>query len=130
MTNLTHLDLEACGDSASDLVVAALACRLQRLQILNLQYCYMASPAVLAPIGTLSELRHLELQESSLVVNDLDLMQLSTLTQLNCSLGTGACLRKLCRASWQPCLSCVITMLLLLRMAVMLKLDGCWGHVL
>jgi hypothetical protein len=82
VTRLTHLRFGHYGDAVMDLVVAALAVRLQHLQVLHLEGGCVDSPALLAPIGALPELKSLDLQESGLTVTDVGLMQLSTLTQL------------------------------------------------
>lgn len=80
LTKLTNLSLCNCG--ATDLVVSALACRLLRLQKLDLQYCAMRTQAFLPPIGALPDLRDLDLCENTFKLTDLGLMQLSRLTKL------------------------------------------------
>lgn len=80
LTKLTHLSLQSGGADA--MAVSALACRLLRLQKLELQYCSMRTQAFIPPIGALPDLRDLDLCENLFLLTDLGLMQLSRLTKL------------------------------------------------
>lgn len=82
LTGLTNLDLSLSDDAVRDLVVVGLAGKLQRLVKLELTNCDIITQACLAPIGTLQDLKHLELQAEDFELTDVGLMQLSGLTKL------------------------------------------------
>lgn len=82
LTRLTKLDLNYSGESVSDLVATAWACRLRNLRVLELENCGVHSQAISPVFATLPELESLDLCDGKLHITDAGLLLLSSLTKL------------------------------------------------